>query len=64
IPAEKTQGKGQTWVNSRWKYPGLPGQFSVAINNRRFAGDLLADEGGTGGRGACLLSDWVHDYLQ
>ncbi|MDA5240614.1 DUF3168 domain-containing protein, partial [Agrobacterium sp. MAFF310724] len=25
-------GKVQTWVNSRWKYPGLPGQFSVEIN--------------------------------
>ncbi|NTC22081.1 response regulator transcription factor, partial [Agrobacterium tumefaciens] len=32
-PAENTQGKVQTWVNSRWKYPGLPGQFSVEINN-------------------------------
>ena len=32
-PAENSQGKARTWVNSRWKFRPNPGQFSIKLNN-------------------------------
>src|SRR6185312_9479345 len=32
-PAWSRRGSVQTWVNSQWKNPASPGQFSVEINS-------------------------------